>query len=528
MVRHDHSFSALIAQSTAIGSAEAICFPGTSERLTFADWAERAGALARGLIDLGVQPGDHVALLSENRTEWLITQMAVAAAGAVFTPLNTHYRRDDLIVALNQSGARAILTTEAFRSNPYLETLLGVREELGHLEHIITIGCTYQGLTSFADLLAQGRTSTAALPKPDPDAPGALLYTSGTTGTPKGALLTHRAMMMNAGGTALRLKITAGDRWTSIIPLFHCAGCIMNVLGGLQAGACYVGVPAFDPVLMFEVIEAERCTVLSGVPTSYLAMLDHPERCKFDLTSLRTGTCGGADCNPDMLERCASAFPIPQVCQVYGQTETSTLIAAPEADDPLRFSTTGPPLPGFDVRIIDPDTGGVLPPNRIGEIQARGSMIMLGYHNQPKATAEALIDGGWLRTGDLGLLNDTGHLVIAGGRLRDMIIRGGENIYPVEIENLLHEHPAVGSVAVFGLPDDYYGERVAAAIVALTAVTSDELTSFCRDRIARFKIPVNFFEAQAFPLTPSGKVRKTELRDQAVCGDLPILQAARS
>ena len=260
------------------------------------------------MIDLGVGAGDHVALLAENRIEWPVIQMAVAAAGAVFTPLNTHYRRDDLVEALNQSAARVILTSAEFRSNAYLQTLQDAHAELRHLAHIIVIGSPNAGFPSFNELIEQGRRSTSALPDPRPDAPGALLYTSGTTGIPKGAVLTHRAMMMNARETAHRLGIIAGDRWTSIIPLFHCAGCIMNIQGGLQAGACYVGVPAFDPVAMFETIETERCTVLSGVPTSYLAMLDHPERSRFDLTSLRTGTCGGADCDGGMLQRCAQEF----------------------------------------------------------------------------------------------------------------------------------------------------------------------------------------------------------------------------
>lgn len=524
MQDHHHPWTALSARAETIGHLQALRFPDADTSATFAEWRDASRSLAKALIDLGVSAGDHVALLAENRIEWPIVQMAVAAAGAVFTPLNTHYRRDDLVEALNQSAARVIVTSAAFRSNAYLETLQNARAELPHLKHIIVIGAPCAGFLNLNELIEQGSKSITALPEPKPDASGALLYTSGTTGIPKGAVLTHRAMMRNARETALRLGIVAGDRWTSIIPLFHCAGCIMNMQGGLQAGACYVGVPAFDPVAMFETIANERCTVLSGVPTSYLAMLDHPERGRFDLTSLRTGTCGGADCDGVMLQRCAQAFPIEHVCQVYGQTESATLVACPHADDPLRFSTAGEPLPGYDVRIVDSDTGKLMPNGEIGEIQASGPMVMTGYHDRPDATAETIVDGGWLRTGDLGYLADSGHLVIAGGRLRDMIIRGGENIYPVEIENLLQEHPAIEMVAVFGLPDDYYGECVAAAIVISSPVTSSDLRAYCANRIAGFKIPVQVFEADAFPLTPSGKIRKNELSEWARSGRLRALQ----
>ncbi len=523
MTDHHHPWTALCANSNALSGLQALRFPHTDTNVTFEAWHDASCALAKALIDLGVNQGEHVALLAENRAEWAVVQMAVAAAGAVFTPLNTHYRRDDLVEALNQSAARIILTSSEFRSNAYLQTLHEARADLRHLERIIVIGSRHDGCESYDDLIERGGHSTARLPQADPDAAGALLYTSGTTGTPKGAVLTHRAMMMNARETARRLGIIEGDRWTSIIPLFHCAGCIMNIQGGLQAGACYVGLPAFDPVTMFDTIETERCTVLSGVPTSFLAMLDHPQRRDFDLSSLRTGTCGGADCNGEMLQRCAEAFPIPQVCQVYGQTESATLVACPQSDDPERFTTAGQPLEGYDVRIIDPEAGDYLQPGEIGEIQARGPMVMLGYHNCPVATAETIIEDGWLRTGDLGYLSESGHLVVAGGRLRDMIIRGGENIYPVEIENLLQEHSSVENVAVFGLPDDYYGECVAAAVVTTTPTTLAELRSFCAGRIAGFKVPVQIYEAREFPLTPSGKVRKTELRELVRAGALSAL-----
>jgi acyl-CoA synthetase (AMP-forming)/AMP-acid ligase II len=330
-------------------------------------------------------------------------------------------------------------------------------------------------------------------------------------------------MMMDALGAASRLGLRAGDRWTSIIPLFHCAGCIMNILGALQTGAAYVGVASFDPEGMFRIIEDERCTFLSGVPTSYLAMLDNPARGKYDLSTLRAGTCGGADCNGEVLKRCAAEFPMPGLAQVYGQTEGATLLSCPEADDPLRWETAGRFLPEYEARICDPQTLEPLAAGTIGEIQARGPMVMEGYYMMPETTAETIIDGGWLRTGDLGYLTSDGHLVVAGGRLRDMIIRGGENIYPAEIENILQQHAAVAGIAVFGVGDAYYGETVAAAVKLAASAAAAELQTYCAARIAKFKVPSTIYRVEAFPLTPSGKVRKIELRQWAEEGRMELL-----
>jgi len=474
--------------------------------------------IAGGLKALGVEAGDHVALLAENRWEWPVVQLAVAALGAVFVPLNTHYRRDDLAFALKLSEARALLLSKSFRSSPYLEMVEAISPGLDELHHVICFDAGADAIP-FTDLLT---AEPCANPGP-PESPGAILFTSGTTGEPKGAMLSHRAMMMNSRGLADRLDIRPGDRVTSIIPLFHCAGCAMSIQGVLQRGAAYVGVPAFDPVAMFEAIQNERCTFCSGVPTSWLAMLHHPVRADYDLSSLRGGTCGGADANPAILAECARTFPIPGLAQVYGQTEGATLLASPAFDDPERFSTCGPPLPGFEVRIADPATGKGLPPETIGEVQGRGPMVMLGYYNRPEATAETITPEGWLRTGDLGYLTANGKLVIAGGRLRDMIIRGGENIYPVEIENLMQGHPAVAAVAVFGVPDDYYGEAVAAAVRLCGEVTAAELKTFVGERIARFKVPSVVYSTESFPLTPSGKVRKVELKEWALAGRMELL-----
>ncbi|MCU0888228.1 MAG: AMP-binding protein [Rubritepida sp.] len=513
---------ALRAAAARHGEREALRFPHEDTRLGFAAWLRDAEALARGLLALGLAPGAPVALLAENRLAWPVVQMGVAAAGLVLVPLNTHYRAEDLGTALAASGAEAILLSPAFRRNAYLETLHALRPGLPALRHVIVLD-PVAGETSLAEVIAAGARSSAPLPAVAPQAIGSLQFTSGTTGIPKGALLTHEGMLANAWGTAQRLGLTPEDRWTSIIPLFHCAGCIMSLLGALQTGAAYVGVPAFDPEAMARVVAEEGCTLLSGVPTSWLAMRDLPNRPA--MPRLRGGTCGGADCDPAVLADCAEAFGAPSLVQVYGQTESSTLVACPAADDPERFATAGPPLPGMEVRVVDPQSRAALPAGSVGEIQARGPMVMRGYHGRPEATAETITPEGWLRTGDLGALTPEGRVRLAGGRLRDMIIRGGENIYPVEIEGVLARHPGVAEVAVFGVKDSYYGEIVAAALRprGATEGLAAALAEHCAARIARFKVPARWFVVSAFPLTASGKIRKTELRALAEAGRLEPL-----
>lgn len=505
------------------GDREALAFPETGRRLTFRQWRAAAGSLARALHFRGFGPGNHIALLAENRIEWLIVQLGVAALGGVLVPLNTHYRRNDLAYALRRSGSRALFMSPSFRANDYRGMVSSLRGELHDLQLVVSLDDAGPGELGLADLLGSADRANPQLPDVLPNSAGSLQYTSGTTGRPKGALLTHAGMLENAWQAGRRLGIGTGDRYTSIIPLFHCAGCIMGVLMCLQYGATYVGVAAFDPETMFQIIDRERCTAISGVPTSYLAMLDHPARRDYDLSSLRTGTCGGADCNAQVLAACAAEFPVPELVQVYGQTESSTLIAMADHNDTNRVSDAGLPLDGYEVRITDPETGQVLPHGSIGHIEARGSMTMLGYHDDPVGTAETLSSEGWLRTGDLGLLSPSGRLTIAGGRLRDMIIRGGENIYPAEVENTLGEHPMVAEAAVFGVPDSYYGEVVAAALRLNGAVRSADLVAHCQARIARFKTPTRWFVTNQFPLTSSGKIRKFELREWAGQGRLENL-----
>jgi fatty-acyl-CoA synthase len=505
---------------------EALVFDSTPQRLTFSQWLLASQTMACALRRRGIQPGASVALWAENRIEWPIAQVAIAAIGAVLVPINTHFRQDDLLHVLDHSQSVAILLSERFRSSDFLAMTLASRSRLPALREVICFdepGSQVEDCWSYPALMLDAPELPFQAWSWSPRELASIQYTSGTTGRPKGAELCFEGMLMNARGTVARLGATAEDRWTSIIPLFHCAGCIMNVLSALAAGATYVGISAFDAERMLRLVESERCTLLTGVPTSYLAMLEHPERAKYDLGTLRAGTCGGADCDPALLERCAQAFPIPGLVQVYGQTEASTLIALDNCQSPQRFTTAGMPLPGMQVRICDPDNGQVLASGETGQVHVRGPMVMLGYHRDALETARCIDADGWMQTGDLGRLTADGRVELVGGRLRDMIIRGGENIYPVEVENLLRAHPSITEIAVFAMPDPFYGEVVAAAVEFGEALSVAQIKQACVGKIAGFKHPARVFKVSQWPMTSSGKILKRELKAQAMAAQLEEL-----
>lgn len=518
-----NSYEALQMCATQWPERDGVVFPLAGRRLSFEQWLGQSRRLAQALRRLGIGEGDAVALWAENRIEWAVTQAALAGLGAVLVPINTHLREMDLRFVLNHSQAKAILFSQRFRSSEYLQMVDSQRQDAPALRHLICFDPVERsGVLRYDQLLdeADDRFTPA---EPAAFALGSVQYTSGTTGQPKGAALSFGGMMLNAAASARRLKVTHEDRWTSIIPLFHCAGCIMNLMGCLTQGAAYVGVPAFDAEDMFRIIESERCTLLTGVPTSYLSMLQHPQRHRYDLKSLRAGTCGGSDCDPSVLARCAAEFPLPGLVQVYGQTEASTLIALDEPDSPHRFETSGPPLEGMELRIAHPDTRACLPHMALGQIEVRGPMVMLEYLHQPDATSKTIDTQGWMQTGDLGYLRSDGRVVVAGGRLRDMIIRGGENIYPVEVENLLRDHPAVAEVAVFGLPDTYYGETVAAAVSLRSPANAADLKAFLMGRVAAFKHPIRYYQVTEWPMTSSGKIKKRDLQSAVLADQMEAL-----
>lgn len=517
------SYEALVQCARQWPDREGIVFPLSNRRMSFLQWLEQARRLAQGLRQLGIGKGDAVALWAENRIEWAVTQVALAGLGAVLVPVNTHFREKDVSFVLNHSQAKAILFSRRFRSSDYLDMICRQRQEVPDLQHLICFDPVEHPEVLNYHLLLEQANGQFTPEATDPVAMGSVQYTSGTTGQPKGAALSFGGMMLNATLTARRLGVCPEDRWTSIIPLFHCAGCIMNLMGCLSQGAAYVGVPAFDAEDMFRIIDSERCTLLTGVPTSYLSMLQHPQRHLYNLRTLRAGTCGGADCDPAVLALCAAEFPIPGLVQVYGQTEASTLIALDEPDSPFRWETSGLPLDEMEVRIAHPETRESLPVMEMGQIEVRGPMVMIEYLHQPEATRKTIDEEGWMQTGDLGYLRPDGRVVMAGGRLRDMIIRGGENIYPVEVENLLRDHPAVAEVAVFGLPDSYYGETVAAAVSLKSPVLASDLKAFLKGKVAAFKHPILYFRVSEWPMTSSGKIKKRDLQAAAISQQLEVL-----
>jgi len=518
-----NAYTALRACAEQWPDQDGLVFPLAHMRLSFRAWLAQAHRLANALRKLNIAQGDAVGVWAENRIEWAVTQVALAGLGAVLVPINTHLRENDLLYVLKHSQIKAVLLSERFRSSEYLRMVEHQRQNAPCLQHVICFDPMDRPGVLRYDELVRCEAEDFTPVNVSPQAVGSVQYTSGTTGQPKGAALSFDGMMANAAATAARLELTHQDRWTSIIPLFHCAGCIMNLMGCLTAGATYVGIPAFDAQDMFRIIERERCTLLTGVPTSYLAMLEHPHRQQYNLSSLRAGTCGGADCDPAVLAACAAEFPIPGLVQVYGQTEASTLIALDSPHSPWRWETSGLPLDGMQVRITHPDTRDALPPLAMGQIEVRGRMVMREYWHQPEATAQTIDTEGWMQTGDLGYLRTDGRIVVSGGRLRDMIIRGAENIYPVEVENLLREHPAVKEVAVFGLPDTYYGEVVAAAVSLASHASAAVLKQFLSGKVAAFKHPVQFFHVKDWPMTSSGKIKKRDLQAAATANILQRL-----
>lgn len=520
LVRFETPVAALASVASAKGSSDAFVFP--QGRLTFAEWDHRSTALARALLDLGFVAGDRIGLLAQNSIAWPIVQMAVAKAGMLLVPLNTHYRLDDLKYALGHAGVRAVFLTTEFRSNPFLALIRQAARGLPDIRSLIMLDGPQDDCLDADSLIVQGSSSVRRLPTLSGSDVAAVIYTSGTTGFPKGAMLTHESVMADGYLTFRRLGITGDDRITSIVPMFHSASFCVAVAGCLQMGATFFGHDVFEPVEMFKTIHEHRCTVHVGVPTSLLMMLDHPRRKEFDLSSLRVGTCGGADVDPELVRRCAAEFPLPGLVQIYGLTESAGIATCPAADDPDRFSTAGLPLDGFAIRITDRATGQPVPSGEIGQVEIKSRFLMRGYLDNSEETRKTMTDDGWLRTGDLGHLRKDGKLVLSGGRLKDMIIRGGENIYPAEIELVLMKHPAVSQVAVFALKDDRLGEIVAAAI-RCHDTSAEELSGFCAERIAKFKVPAHYFRVEAFPLTPSGKIRKVELRELASAGRLEHL-----
>jgi len=516
----------------------AVVFREQGVRWTWREFADEVDVLAAGLTALGIVSGDRVGIWSPNRSEWLLTQFATARIGAILVNINPAYRLAELEYALNKVGCKALIAAERFKSSAYVEMIQTIAPELANatpgdlhaarvpaLRTVVSMGdAAPVGMFRFADVMARGRESvdTAAL-----DAIGATLasadpiniqFTSGTTGSPKGATLTHRNVVNNARSIASAMRFTEADGLCIPVPLYHCFGMVLAVLACVSSGAKMVFPgEAFDPAATLAAVADERCTALHGVPTMFIAELDHPDFTRYDLSTLRTGIMAGSPCPIETLKRVVSQMHMAEVTIAYGMTETSPVSFQSATTDPLekRTTTVGRIQPHLEVKIVD-STGETVPVGVTGELCTKGYSVMLGYWDDDAKTREVLVDG-WMHTGDLATIDENGYCNIV-GRLKDMLIRGGENIYPREIEEFLFRHPKIQSVQVFGVPDTRYGEEVCAWIVlrAGEQVTEDDVRAFCQGQIAHYKIPRYIRFVDELPMTVTGKVQKFVMRQRMI------------
>ena len=508
-------------------------------RYSYRELRDEADRAARALIALGVQRGDRVGMWSGNRAEWMITQYAAAKAGAVLVNINPAYRLRELEYALTQSGVSVLIAARGFRSTDYVELLLGLVPELratgtGPIEaqrapalrRVIYLGTDAEpgGITWVEFLDLANRVSARELEARETalqfDDPVNIQYTSGTTGWPKGATLSHHNILNNGHFVGEVLRYTEHDRICLPVPFYHCFGCVLGNMAAVTHGSTVV-IPgeSFDPEATLQAIQAHGCTSIYGVPTMFIAQLEHPRFSSVQIETLRTGIMAGAPCPIDLMRQVIGRMHVPQVTICYGMTETSPVSFQSATDDPieLRVSTVGRVLPHLECKIVDPDTGVTVPRGTPGELCTRGYAVMLGYWNDDGATANAIDAARWMHSGDLAVMNDEGYVSIT-GRIKDMIIRGGENIYPREIEEFLHTHEKVSDVQVIGVPDHKYGEEVCAWIRLRDGVTAtaEEFREFCRGQIATYKIPRYVRFTSEFPMTVTGKVQKFKMRETTV------------
>ncbi|HSI00689.1 MAG TPA: AMP-binding protein [Reyranella sp.] len=506
---------------------EALVVKHQNIRWTWGELGRRVDDLAAGLMTLGLERGERVGIWSPNTAEWTLTQFATAKAGLVLVNVNPAYRRAELEYAMNKVECKALVLAPALKTSNYLEIVSDLVKggKLPHLEHIVRLGREKTpGMLNFDDVATAGgnaeRVRLAELgPKLQFDDAINIQFTSGTTGFPKGATLTHHNILNNGFFVAEGLKLTENDRLCIPVPLYHCFGMVMGNLGCLTHGATMVyPAEAFDPLATLQAVAEERCTALYGVPTMFIAQLDHPEFARFDLKSLRTGIMAGSPCPIEVMKRVQSHMNMREVTIAYGMTETSPVSTQCATDDPVerRVSTVGQVLPHIEIKIVDPE-GKAVPRGETGEFCTRGYSVMQGYWNDAEKTAEAIDSGGWMHTGDLATMDELGYVNIV-GRLKDMVIRGGENVYPREIEEFLYRHPKVQDVQVIGVPDPRYGEEICAWIKlhAGQSATPEEIREFCRGQIAHYKIPRYIEFVAEFPMTITGKIQKFVMREQTI------------
>ncbi len=519
---------------------DCVVAPEFGVRWSWKEFDRLSDVIARGLYALGIRKGDHVAIWATNVPEWVLVMFATAKLGAILITVNTNYKQFELNYLLRQSDAKMLIMIGGVKGNDYLEHITGlvpalltnepdaVRDEkLPCLERVILIGDEDRkpkGATAFSALYALAETVpeetlaqiTASLTSHEVIN---MQYTSGTTGFPKGVMLTHYNITNNGQFMGDCMKFTDEDRLMIVVPLFHCFGCVLGVMSCLTHASTMVLMTRYDPAKEMEYIQAERCTAVHGVPTMFIGMLEHPDFGKIDFSSLRTGIMAGSPCPIKTMRDVTEKMHLHELTITYGQTECSPGMTMSRTDDPLeiRVTTVGRLLPHTEGMIINPETGLEVPRGTPGEIVTRGYHVMKGYYKMAEATRMAIDEKGWLHTGDIGTMDENGYFKIT-GRLKDMIIRGGENIYPREIEEFLYTHPAIRDVQVIGLPDEKYGEAVCACVIfkdGMTA-TQEDIITYVRNGMSRFKAPKYVLPMTSFPMTASGKIQKYKLREMGV------------
>jgi len=525
----------LLKTAARFPDREALVVRHQDVRWTWRDYVERIDRLAVGLLALGLGRGDRVGIWAPNCAEWCLVQFATARIGAILVNINPAYRVFELEYALNKSGCRAVIAAERFKSSEYLRMLHDLAPELDHcapgrlhaaklpaLETVIRMGDAHSpGMFNFDEVAALGSADEQArLPEIaaglSPQDVINIQFTSGTTGNPKGAALTHHNILNNANQVAHGMRFTEQDRLCIPVPMYHCFGMVLGKLACVSTGATAVFPgDAFEPGAVLETVAAERCTALHGVPTMFIAELEHPDFARYDLSSLRTGIMAGAPCPVEVMKKVIDRMHMAEVLIAYGQTECSPVNHMTLADDPLekRVETVGRAGPHLEVKIVD-ERGEVVPVGTPGDICTRGYAVMKGYWEDPEKTAETVDAEGWLHSGDLGVMDEEGYVAVV-GRLKDMIIRGGENIYPREIEEFLFTHPKIQDAKVIGVPDEKYGEEVCAWVQLKEGETlsEDEIRAFCKANIAYFKVPRYIRLVKEFPMTVTGKVQKFRMRE---------------
>jgi fatty-acyl-CoA synthase len=501
-----------------VGGQEGLVDVPSGRRWDYAELNEAVDRVASGLLRMGIAKGERVGIWAPSCAEWFFVQYATAKIGAILVNINPAYRSHELQYVICQSSVRLLIAMSSFKTSDYAAMIDEVRGECPTLEDVVFFGSDDWETIASGDIDGDAIATRAVTLSFDD--PINIQYTSGTTGFPKGATLSHHNILNNGYFAGRLLGYTEADRVCVPVPFYHCFGMVLGNLGATANGATVViPAPTFDPVMTLRAVESERCTSLYGVPTMFIAELAVPDLGDYDLSSLRTGIMAGSPCPVEVMKRVVAEMNMTEVTIMYGMTETSPVSTMTRREDDLerRVSTVGSVMPHVEVQIVDPLSGLTAPTGTPGEVCTRGYSVMLGYWDAPEQTAEAIDAAGWMRTGDLGTMDDEGYVSIV-GRIKDMVIRGGENVYPREIEEFLYRHPSIADVSVIGVPDETYGEELMAWVCLNpgASLTIEALRTFCEGQLAHYKIPRHLHVTDEFPMTVTGKIRKVEMRERAI------------